>query len=175
MIKRFFSLFIFLVTVARVWAGTPEEYVDFLDGLYRGTVPLVEPEEAHELISGKEELVILDVRSDEERSVSFLEGSRFHDFDSFELDQVADLDPDAPVLLYCAVGYRSERIGEQLIAAGFTDVQHVYGGIIEWYNRGFDIENGAASADGPTLIHGHEPRWGKYVTDGMVTYEPEVK
>jgi hypothetical protein len=104
--------------------------------------------------------------------VSFLEGSRFFDFESFRIEQVSGLDRDTPVLLYCAVGYRSERIGEQLIAAGFTDVQHVYGGIIEWYNRGFSVADGQAAGSGAPLIHGHLPKWGKYVADGQVTYEP---
>jgi rhodanese-related sulfurtransferase len=56
--------------------------------------------------------VILDVRTDEEQSVSRIQGSRFFDYESFIMEQVQDIPKDQPILVYCALGYRSEKIAK---------------------------------------------------------------
>lgn len=159
-----------VLTAAGVHAGaTGEDYGKYLDSLYRGSVPVMQPEELELFLRSNPDALVLDVRSRPERSVSFLEGSEFHDFDSFAVDSLPDLPRDTPIVAYCAVGYRSERVGEMLMEAGFTDVRHLYGGIIEWHNRGLSLSNG----NGP--VHGYAPRWGRYVADGNVVYDPPVE
>jgi len=175
--------FILLLAVPATvgWAaGNYENYDAYLESLYRDTVPAIAPEEAEVRIASESDTVVLDVRSDPERSVSFIDGSEFFNFEDFDLEPFLALSRDTPVILYCAVGYRSERVGEEFISAGFTDVVHVYGGIIEWYNRGLPVENGSAlegateqGADPP--VHGREPKWGRWVADGNVTYDPPTK
>lgn len=39
-------------------------------------------------------------------------------------------------MVYCSVGYRSEKVGEQLQRAGYTQVRNLYGGLSEWMNAG---------------------------------------
>jgi rhodanese-related sulfurtransferase len=179
-----------MVPGAVTWAnGTQADYAGFLDSLYDGTVPVVDPDIARSRIESNRDILLLDVRSEPERTVSFIAGSEFVDFGGFSMDAYLGLPRNTPVIAYCAVGYRSERVGEAFIAAGFTDVSHLYGGIIEWHNRGLPLqageggasevgpgERGAAvpSAAGPP-VHGYRPRWGRYVADGNVTYEPPVE
>jgi rhodanese-related sulfurtransferase len=170
-----------LLAAGTAWSGGGEEdYDEFLDSLYRDTVPVIQPEELPGIADSKENLLVLDVRSEPERSVSFIDGSRFADFETFDIEPFLSLPRDTPIVAYCAVGWRSERVGEQLIAAGFTDVSHMYGGIIEWHNRGYLLAAGPeappavpSGQSGPP-VHGRAPRWGKYVEDGYVTYEPEA-
>jgi rhodanese-related sulfurtransferase len=153
----------------------PAAYQAYLESLYRGTVPLLKPEDAAARLDADPSVIVIDVRSEAERSVSFIPGSRFVDFASWRPAELAALPRDTPVVLYCAVGYRSERAGEDLLDAGFTEVFNLYGGIIEWYNRGLPLE---AAQDVPAArppVHGYRPRWGKYVRDGNVTYEPRAE
>jgi len=178
-------LVLFFALPACAWAGaTAEDYSEYLDDLYRDTVPVVIPDEVESYLDQTPGTLLLDVRSNPEREVSFIEGSEFYDFDTFQIDRFLSLPRDTPVLAYCAVGYRSERVGEMFIEAGFTNVRHVYGGIIEWQNSGLTLEHGevevrAEPADGVAFdgppVHGHSPRWGKYVMDGNVVYEPPAE
>lgn len=46
------------------------------------------------------------------------------------------LDPDRPVLLYCASGGRSALAGATLAAMGYTNVSHLTGGFKSWAEDG---------------------------------------
>jgi len=64
-------------------------------------------------------------------------------------------------LVYCSVGYRSERIGEHLLELGFTDVHNLYGGIFEWINKGYGVMN--SKGQWVERVHGYSPSWGKWI------------
>jgi rhodanese-related sulfurtransferase len=156
--------------------GAPESYVEFLDTLYRDTVPLMRPSELKELLDeDQSDLLLLDVRTAAERRVSYIPGSRFVDFESFALEELDGVRRTQQVVLYCAVGYRSERVGEMLLEAGFSEVYNLYGGIIEWYNLSYPIIAGAAGdvMNVSPVVHGYSPRWGRWVSRADVTYEPK--
>ena len=80
-----------------------------------------------------EDLVILDVRTPEEFAEGHLEGAVLVDFyeDDFA-DQLADLDPSVPYLLYCNSGNRSGQTTVMMNDLGFTDVADIDGGIQAW-------------------------------------------
>ena len=48
------------------------------------------------------------------------------------LDRLAELDPGAPTVVYCAGGYRSMIAASVMRAAGFTDVSDLVGGYGAW-------------------------------------------
>jgi phage shock protein E len=85
-------------------------------------------------------LVVLDVRTSEEFTEGHLEGAMMIDFyaDDFA-DQVAQLDPDTPYILYCRSGNRSGQTAAIMNQLGFTDVAEVDGGILAWSDAGLDI------------------------------------
>jgi rhodanese-related sulfurtransferase len=175
------TLLALLISPGLPAAGATEDYDAYLSSLYRGTVPLIAPVDLASLLATSPDALVLDVRSEPEREVSYIEGSVFYDFETFSPEYLASVPRDRTIVLYCAVGYRSERIGEQLIEMGFTDVRHIYGGIIEWHNAGLQLVAGEAggsavqtASNGPP-VHGYEPRWGRYVEDGNVVYDPPVE
>ena len=45
------------------------------------------------------------------------------------------------IVLYCSIGYRSEKIGEKLVEMGYGHVFNLYGGIFEWVNRDLPVYN----------------------------------
>ena len=116
--------------------GPSPTYARLLRTLYRNSVPTVAPAAlAHELQQPAAPL-LLDVRTPAEYRVSHLRGARFVPFDSLAVETFAGVDRRQPVVVYCSVGYRSERLGERLHALGFRHVRNLYGGLFEWVNEG---------------------------------------
>lgn len=87
-----------------------------------------------------EDLIVLDVRTAEEFAEGHLPGAIMVDFyaDDFS-DQLAELDPDAPYLLYCRSGNRSGQTQAIMRELGFTDVADVDGGVIAWAEAGLPL------------------------------------
>ena len=165
-----------LVAAIATAGAASEDYAAYLDDLYRDTVPVIHPSEVGAFLEDNPGALVIDVRSEPERTISYIDGSQFHDFDTFDTETFRSLPRDTPILAYCAVGYRSERVGERLLELGFTNVFHIYGGIIEWHNQGLPLEPGVIPAeDDRPAVHGYLPRWGKYVVDGNVVYDPPVR
>lgn len=87
------------------------------------------------LEQGKVQLV--DVRTPQEFAKGHLEGAANIDWlaDDFAT-RTATLDKSKPVLLYCAVGGRSEEALNSMRQAGFKDVHDLLGGIGAWKKIG---------------------------------------
>ena len=143
-------------------------YRQLLRTIYHNTVPTVPAATlAHELRQAAPPL-LLDVRSPAEYRVSHLPGARFVDFDSVPSAQFADLDREQPVVVYCSVGLRSERLGERLHALGFRHVRNLYGGLFEWVNEGYPVYN----IQGLTPnVHPYSPLWSPWLKRGRKAYE----
>jgi rhodanese-related sulfurtransferase len=112
--------------------------------------------------------ILLDAREINEFEVSHIQGAQWIGYDDFDLSRVADLDKDSKIVVYCSVGYRSEKISEQLVNAGFTNVQNLYGGIFEWVNTGRDVvdPNGEHTKD----VHAYSKSWGVWLKKGKKVY-----
>lgn len=146
------------------WAS---DYHHMLKALYKNTVPLLRPQQVETL----EEYTILDTRAANEYAVSSLPNALWVNYPTLNQEVLATIPKNKKILLYCSVGYRSERIGEQLLTMGFSQVYNLYGGIFEWVNTGHVVVN--PSDQNPTSkVHGYAPSWGKWLGDGVeVVYE----
>lgn len=113
---------------------------------------------------------ILDTREKEEYEVSHLPNALFVGYHSFSEKSIKNLVPnlDTPIVVYCSIGVRSEAIGKKLRGMGYKDIKNLYGGIFEWVNQGFSIED----MDGkPTKrIHAFSKQWGRYLLKGKKIY-----
>lgn len=137
--------------------------------LYKNTVPVISPEKLATIIQQKEPVYLLDTRSAREYEVSHLAGAQFVDYESFEINQVRDIPREAEVVVYCAVGVRSERVGEKLKEAGYTGVKNLYGGIFAWKNRGFPVVNRAQEVT--DQVHTYNRYWAVWLQKGVKVYE----
>ena len=94
------------------------------------------------------ELQLVDVRSASETADGTIPGAT-----EIPLAVLADsldaLDPDLPVVVYCASGYRSQVAASTLTAAGFRDVSDLLGGCSAWNGAGLPLSKGGDGA-GPT-------------------------
>ena len=140
-------------------------YRTMLDALYQKTVPLVSVAKLKEM----PDAVLLDTRSRAEYDVSHLPNARWVGYDEFDLKRVQGIPKDANVVLYCSVGYRSERVGEKLLAAGYRRVHNLDGSLFEWVNQGNAVVDRAGK---PTQrVHAYNRMWGVWLKRGEKVYE----
>ena len=112
-------------------------------------------------------LVFLDARELREYAVSHIDGAIHIGYDHFDLEKMATLNPHSRIVVYCSVGYRSEKISEKLIVAGFKNVSNLYGGIFEWVNQGYPVY----SEKGETRqVHAFDRTWGIWLKKGEKVY-----
>ena len=111
-----------------------------------------------------QKLVILDTRELHEYEVSHIPNARYIGFDKFDLKNIpSDITKDKQIVVYCSIGYRSEKIGEKLKAAGFTKVYNLYGSIFDWANNGLPMVD---KNNKPTQqIHGFNKKWSTWITN----------
>ena len=83
-------------------------------------------------------LQLVDVRGEGETASGTIPGSLAIPLPALT-DRLSGLDPTAPVVFYCASGYRSLVAASVLEAAGFSDVSDLLGGYGAWAGAGLPI------------------------------------
>jgi rhodanese-related sulfurtransferase len=119
-----------------------------------------------EVRAKREQVFLFDTRAREEYGVSHIPGAAYLGYGDFDAGKLSHLPKDAPIVLYCSIGYRSEKIGDKLRALGYTNVSNIYGSIFEWANRGFELVDAAGI---PTRrVHTYNANWGRWVDENKV-------
>ncbi|MBC8154019.1 MAG: rhodanese-like domain-containing protein [Bacteroidetes bacterium] len=140
-------------------------YQTLLNTLYKKSVPLMTVAEVRQ----QPDLILLDTREKKEFDVSHLPNARWVGYDDFDLKRVADLPKTAHILTYCSVGVRSEKVGEKLLAAGYTNVHNLDGSLFEWVNLGYPIVDNAGKST--TRVHAYSRVWGIWLRRGDKVYD----
>ena len=158
------SIFTFLAALSTAQPGmqlvedpafdqTIRRYLDF-------SVPVISCDEFQPIMK---EVLILDAREPDEYAISHIEKARNVGYKRFTLDALQDVSPDTPIVVYCSIGYRSEKIAEKLLSAGYSQVYNLYGSIFEWVNQGNRVVDAAGKE---TLsVHGYNRSWSKWITN----------
>jgi len=140
------------------------EFDQRLQRLLRFSTPLWSVEQLHEQ---QDSVYILDTRSQEEFEVSHIPGARFLGYRNLQESTLNDIPKDASIVLYCSVGYRSEKIGNRLRDRGYSNVYNLYGSIFEWVNNGYPLVN--LKGNTTNTIHTYNRNWSQWVN------QPNVK
>lgn len=141
-----------------------KSYDKMLQKLLDHTVPEVSISEVAQL---DKRVVFLDTREAAEFEVSHIESARFVGYDKFDMASVKDIPKDSKIVVYCSVGYRSEKISERLLQAGFKDVSNLYGGIFEWKNQDQEVVNDKGVTE---KVHAYDRLWGFWLKEGEKVY-----
>lgn len=108
--------------------------------------------------------LLLDVRTQEEWNVSHLPGARRVDPSAAVEPAAAGIAKTAPIVTYCAVGYRSGDLATRLRAAGFTNVRNLEGSIFEWANEHRPLVHD----DQPVKrVHPYNALWGRLLAEDV--------
>lgn len=145
-----------------------DAYDLMLKALYKNSVPLIEASELHSQLNNND-VTLLDTRTQREFEVSHIKNSIFVDYDRFETSMVENIDKNSQVLVYCSIGYRSERIAEKLVEMGFKNVKNLYGGIFSWKNEGYSVVK--SNNEVTDEVHAYNKIWGIWLKNGVKIYE----
>jgi len=139
------------------WVKNPD-FEKKINSYVSGSVPIITIED---LRKNQNEVIIFDARALEEYSTSHINGAIL--FNIREIRQKKELWQNKKIVVYCSIGYRSEKKGEELQKLGFENVYNLYGGIFEWVNEGLPLEN---MANQETLdIHTYNKSWSQWITN----------
>ncbi|HQQ40044.1 MAG TPA: rhodanese-like domain-containing protein [Clostridia bacterium] len=90
-------------------------------------------EQAKERLDSGDELILLDVRTQDEFNAGHIAGAMLLPNETITETEQPDILPDlnAEILIYCRSGNRSAQAAKKLVAQGYTNV-YDFGGIIDW-------------------------------------------
>ncbi|MEL7147985.1 MAG: rhodanese-like domain-containing protein, partial [Bacteroidota bacterium] len=158
-----------MVVVLALPACAQKTFDEKMQSLYKGTVPLLKAEQVDSLQQEHAKVYLLDIRTLPEYQVSHIKNSDFIDYDDFSKKDVKDIPKDAQVVVYCSVGYRSERVGEKMKKLGFENVYNLYGGIFDWKYQDKTIFN---QFEQPTdSVHTYNKNWSQWLLKGIKVYD----
>ena len=145
-----------------------QDFDKMVENLLDGSVKLIYPDSLYKLTLEQKSIIILDAREREEFDVSHIEGAIYVGYKDFDMSEL-NVSKDVDVVVYCSVGYRSEKIGEKLQDAGFKNVNNLYGGIFGWQNKGFPLIDNTSQET--QAIHAYSKSWGRWIVNGEKVYE----
>lgn len=133
------------------------------------TVPTVTVEQVAKWQAVDKKLYFLDARALKEYKVSHIPNARHIGYEEMRQAALNGIPKNAVVIVYCSVGYRSEKIGERLQEAGYQKIYNLYGSLFEWVNQGHPIENAKGL---PTQrVHTYSKEWSRWLKRGEGVYE----
>lgn len=136
-----------------------------LQSILDDTVPVLSVAQ----LKDNKNIMLLDARQQEEFDVSHIPNASYVGFEDFDLASLMHLDKHQPIVVYCSVGYRSEKITRQLLDNGFEDVRNLYGGIFEWVNQGNEVVD--TQGQKTSRIHPYSSTWGIWLREGEKAYQ----
>ncbi|MEH2002260.1 MAG: rhodanese-like domain-containing protein [Nostoc sp.] len=136
---------------------------NFLKLLIRFQFPTVEKITTNQLAQllldpAKPRPLLLDARSQAEYAVSHIETAVRIDPLKPDLAALSTVSKDRLIVVYCAVGYRSAKLAQQLDEAGMKCIYNLSGGIFQWANEGRLIFKDEHLTQ---LVHPYNAIWGK--------------
>lgn len=141
-------------------------YGIMLQSMLSHSVPEINVQKADSLL--QQGTVFIDAREKAEYGVSAIKNAVFVGYDSLDLSAVSSFSKNTPLVVYCSVGYRSEKVSEKLLDAGFTEVYNLYGGIFEWVNQGKPVFKQGESTQ---QVHGFSTMWGIWLNKGEKVFK----
>jgi len=152
-------LFLLLSCLSCISQNSVEEVLDRYNS---HSVPYISVEQL-KAIQQKDSVILLDAREPEEFQVSHLKNVSYVGYKDFSAEEIQQQfpDKDQPIVVYCSLGVRSEKIGEKLQQLGYKNIQNLYGGIFEWKNNNYPVftsENKETNK-----VHAYSRRWSKWL------------
>lgn len=125
-------------------------------------VKRMNPLDVEQLISERP-MTILDVREEYEYTISHLIGAL-----RYEEELLEGLDKSKPVMVYCTVALRSNKLAKKLQKQGFNEVYELKNGLIGWSNASLPMEN--SKQQRTEEIHVYNRLFGAFLKKGTPIY-----
>lgn len=126
-----------------------------------GKLSTIDPKDFLEKLNATPEAQLIDVRTPEEFQEGSIEKAINIDWNGSDfVNQLASLDKNAPVFIYCLSGGRSAEASQALLDYGFQEVYELDGGFMAWNIEGLPVANAVEKSSGLT-----QAEYTKMVTD----------
>lgn len=145
--------------------GQADSYEQMLNSLLKKSVEPINVKDA----KTKTNAYFIDTRVKREFDVSHIKNAQWVGYNEFYLEKIKNIPKDAEVIVYCSVGYRSEKIGEKLEKAGYKNVKNLWGGIFQWVNDGNTVVDNQEIKT--PNVHAFSKKWGVWLLKGEKVYE----
>ena len=101
----------------------------------------INPTDAYNQLNSNDNIILIDVRTDEEIKISKISGSISIDFNSESFyDSLLTLNKSKIYFIYCRSGRRSTIAVKYMRENGFHESYNVDGGINFWKNQNLDLK-----------------------------------
>ena len=167
--KRKGLIFLFLIIGLTSYSQNYDSFEELKNRIISKTIPLISAEDLKKIANTKKPFLILDAREAKEFKVSHIERAKHVGYNKFKISKLKKVDKSTTIVVYCSVGYRSEKVGEKLKKAGFKKVMNLQGGIFEWKNQGYSVYDKEEKET--KKIHAYSKEWGKWLIKGEKVYE----
>ena len=162
---RFFINILFFITFI---SYSQDSLNNLLERSTKHSIPFISVEQ---LKAHQQNFLLLDARKWEEFHISHLQNALWVGYKKFSAEEILQQikNKETPIVVYCSLGIRSEKIGEQLKKLGYNNIQNLYGGIFEWKNKGYPVFNNQEQII--EKVHAFNKRWGKWLHNAEKVYE----
>ena len=109
--KQQVLIIFFFVLVFNSNAQNYSSFDELKANIVSKTIPIISVEELKKVENTTTPLLILDAREQSEFNVSHIKNAKYIGYDHFKINELKDIDKETTVIVYCSVGYRSEKIG----------------------------------------------------------------
>jgi thioredoxin 1 len=116
-----------------------------------GKLSTIDPKDFFDKLNATPEAQLIDVRTPEEFQEGSIANAINIDWNGSDfVNQLASLDKNAPVFVYCLSGGRSAEASQALLDNGFKEVYELKGGFMAWNNAGLPLSNAIEKSSGLT-------------------------
>jgi rhodanese-related sulfurtransferase len=127
------------------------------------SIPVIDVDKASK---EKDQFIFIDAREIEEFETSHIKDAIWLGYDQPQWQNIKHISKNQKIIVYCSIGYRSEKIGEKLKKMGYVNVYNLYGSIFEWINRNNTVFSHSKKTN---YIHTYNKNWSKWVSgDNLV-------
>ena len=135
-----------------------KQFDEVVNSYINYSVPVISVNELSENIG---DYILLDTRKEKEYQLSHIPGALHMGYKKPNMTILDSIDYNQPIVVYCSIGVRSEKIGEKLLANGYTNVKNLYGSIFEWTNQGNTVVDNSNNIT--YKVHGYDKSWSKWI------------
>jgi thioredoxin len=116
-----------------------------------GKLSTIDPKDFFDKLNATQKAQLIDVRTPEEFQERSIANAINIDWNGSDfVNQLASLDKNAPVFIYCLSGGRSAEASQALLDNGFQEVYELKGGFMAWNNAGLPLANALEKSSGLT-------------------------
>lgn len=160
MVKNLFTGSLFLMTLI---SCAQQDFNKAVDNYLNFTVDTIGVKTLKKRIDS---VYVIDARTPQEYRTSKIKNAVFINYDEPDYSKLTCSKLDT-IVVYCTIGYRSEKIGEKLKSLGYKNVLNLHGGILSWAND----SNAVYSPLGTNTnkIHTYDASWKKWLINKNYT------